>query len=110
MVEILQLVLREVARADVNEKLTYGMVITGGGSELKNLAGLAEETINMPIRIGKPNNISGAVDIASGPSYSSAIGLSQWKKFGNEINNKNSSEIIFKSAINKMKNLFNDFF
>ena len=110
MVEILQLVLREVARADVNEKLTYGMVITGGGSELRNLAGLAEETVNMPIRIGKPNNISGAVDIASGPSYASAIGLSQWKKFGNELNNQKSEEIFFKGALNKMKNLFNEFF
>ena len=110
MVEILQLVLREVARADVNEKLTYGMVITGGGSELRNLAGLAEETVNMPIRIGKPNNISGAVDIASGPSYASAIGLSQWKKFGNELNNQKSDEMFFKGALNKMKNLFNEFF
>ena len=86
------------------------MVITGGGSELKNLAGLAEETVNMPIRIGKPNNISGAVDIASGPSYASAIGLSQWKKFGNELNNQKSEEMFFKGTLNKMKNLFNEFF
>ena len=72
--------------------------------------GLAEETVNMPIRIGKPNNISGAVDIASGPSFSSAIGLSQWKKFGKELNAQKSGEILFKGALSKMKNLFNEFF
>ena len=108
--EILQLVMREVAKADINEKLTYGMVITGGGSELKNLSGLAQETIGMPVRIGKPNNISGEVDIASGPSYASAIGLSQWRKFGTDLNINKPGKGFMKDTINNMKNLFNDFF
>jgi len=109
MVEILQLVMREVSRADLKEKLTYGMVITGGGSELKNLSGLAQETINMPVRIGMPNNISGEVDLASGPSYASAIGLSQWKNFGEDLSQFRAIESL-KGTINKMKNLIKDFF
>ena len=108
--EILQLVMREVAKADIKEKLTYGMVITGGGSELKNLSGLAQETIGMPVRIGKPNNISGEVDIASGPSYASAIGLSQWRRFGTDLNINKPGKGFVKDTINNMKNLFNDFF
>ena len=108
--EILQLVMREVAKADIKEKLTYGMVITGGGSELKNLSGLAQETIGMPVRIGKPNNISGEVDIASGPSYASAIGLSQWRRFGTDLNINKSGNGFVKDTINNVKNLFNDFF
>ena len=108
--EILQLVMREVAKADIKEKLTYGMVITGGGSELKNLSGLAQETIGMPVRIGKPNNISGEVDIASGPSYASAIGLSQWRRLGTDLNINKSGNGFVKDTINNVKNLFNDFF
>ena len=108
--EILQLVMREVAKADIKEKLTYGMVITGGGSELKNLSGLAQETIGMPVRIGKPNNISGEVDIASGPSYASAIGLSQWRRFGTDLNINKPGKGFVKDTINNMKKLFNDFF
>ena len=102
--------MREVARADINDKLTYGMVITGGGAELKNLSGLAQETIGMPVRIGKPSNISGEVDIASGPSYASAIGLSQWKKFGSELNINEPGKGFVKDTIKNVKNLFNEFF
>ena len=108
--EILQLVMREIAKADINEKLTYGMVITGGGSELKNLSGLAQETIGMPVRIGKPNNISGEVDIASGPSYASAIGLSQWRRFGTDLNVNKPGNGFVKDTITNVKKLFNDFF
>ena len=109
MVEILQLVMREVSRADIKEKLTYGMVITGGGAELKNLSGLAQETINMPVKIGKPNNISGAVDIASGPSYASAIGLSLWNNFDEDLNDFKPLESL-KGTFDKVKNLIKEFF
>jgi len=108
--EILQLVMREIAKADINEKLTYGMVITGGGSELKNLSGLAQETIGMPVRIGKPNNISGEVDIASGPSYASAIGLSQWRRFGTDLNVNKPGKGFVKDTITNVKKLFKDLF
>jgi cell division protein FtsA len=110
MVEILQLTMREVSRADIKEKLTYGMVLTGGGSELKNLVGLAQETINMPVRIGKPNNISGAVDIASSPIYASAVGLAQWKVFGEDLSMFRKPGTSFKNAFDKLKEIVKDFF
>ncbi len=110
MVEILQLIMREVFRADVKEKLTYGMVITGGGSELKNLVGLAQETINMPVRIGKPNNISGAVDVASSPNYASAIGLAQWKNFGEDLSLVPRPASSLKGAVDKFKKIVKEFF
>ena len=56
--------------------------------ELKNLNFLAEEILNTPVRIGKPNNISGAIEQASSPSYAGAIGLAQWKIFKKEISKK----------------------
>ena len=34
MYEILQLVMKEISRANLDDKLTFGMVLTGGGSEL----------------------------------------------------------------------------
>ena len=110
MVEILQLIMREVSRADIKEKLTYGMVLTGGGSELKNLVGLAQETINMPVRVGNPVNLSGAVDVASRPIYASAIGLAQWKTFGEDISLIHKTGNTFKGAIGKFKKLMKEFF
>jgi cell division protein FtsA len=110
MVEILQLVMREVSRADIKEKLTYGMVLTGGGSELKNLVGLAQETINMPVRIGSPKNISGAIDVASSPIYASAIGLAQWKNFGDDLSLIHLTESSIKGTVNKIKKIVSEFF
>ena len=63
----------------------------------------------MPVRIGKPSKISGELDIATGPSYSSAIGLSQWKRFGSDLN-KEAGKGFVKDTINNVKNFFNEFF
>jgi len=70
MIEILQLSAREIAKADIHEKLTYGMVLTGGGAEIKNLAGLAEEVLKTRVRIGTPRGIRGISDVAAQPRYS----------------------------------------
>jgi len=78
MIELIQLIGREIARSDVSDQLTYGLVLTGGGAMLRNLVPLAQEKFNMPIRIGRPKNFSGAVDIASTADFTAAIGLTQW--------------------------------
>jgi len=78
MIELIQLIGREIARSDVSDQLTYGLVLTGGGSMLRNLVPLAQEKFNMPVRIGRPKNFSGAVDIASTADFTAAIGLTQW--------------------------------
>ena len=78
MIELIQLISREIARSDVSDQLTYGLVLTGGGSMLRNLVPLAQEKFNMPVRIGRPKNFSGAVDIASTADFTAAIGLTQW--------------------------------
>jgi len=78
MIELIQLIDREIARADVSDQLTYGLVLTGGGAMLRNLVPLTQEKFNMPVRIGRPKNFSGAVDIASTADFTAAIGLTQW--------------------------------
>ncbi|SUZ55923.1 uncharacterized protein METZ01_LOCUS8777, partial [marine metagenome] len=59
MIELIQLIDREIARADVSDQLTYGLVLTGGGAMLRNLVPLTQEKFNMPVRIGRPKNFSG---------------------------------------------------
>lgn len=110
MAEILDLVMKEVNRTDLKGKLTYGMVITGGGSLLKNLSLLAEETISMPIRLGSANNVNGPVELITNPSLSGAIGLSRWKNFEGDINIFQEKEKSFESIVKKLKGLFRDFF
>jgi len=110
MIEILQLIMREVARAGIKEKLTYGIVFTGGGAVLKNIVGLAQENLGIPVRIGNPRNISGAVDIANSPIYAGALGLAQWKLLGDDISFINPKHSSVNSALNKIKKWIEEFF
>ena len=85
MEEIFQLAQNEINRAGINNTLTYGVVLTGGGSQLRNIIPLAKELLNMPIRLGKPIiNIQGNKDFADNPIHSTLLGLLLWPFHSNE--------------------------
>ncbi len=58
-------------------KLIAGIVLTGGGSQLKHLRQLVEYITGMDTRIGYPNeHLAGDSDeVLSSPSYATAVGL-----------------------------------
>ena len=109
MYEILQLVMKEISRANLDDKLTFGIVLTGGGSELKNLCNLAQEISNIKVRIGFPENISGTVEIASDPAFASAIGLTKWRFAEDDLIIK-KEEVTISKAIGRVKSLFKELF
>ncbi|NQV37868.1 MAG: cell division protein FtsA [Candidatus Marinimicrobia bacterium] len=110
MVEILQLAAREVAKADIHEKLTYGLVLTGGGSELKNLAGLAEEVLKTRVRIGSPRGLRGISDVAAKPQYACALGLTQWYQFNPESSHIQEGVLHPGYLFKKLGKWFKEFF
>lgn len=75
--EILDLVLWEIKRSGYDRKLIAGMVLTGGGALLKNIAALAEYHTGLGTRIGLPTEhlASGFRDEMSSPIYATAVGL-----------------------------------
>jgi cell division protein FtsA len=77
MEEILHAVMFQIESAGIREKLTGGIVITGGGSLMKNLKQLAAYITNNDIRIAYPTGyITGEFsDLLNKPQYSTAIGL-----------------------------------
>ena len=109
MYEILQLVMKEISRANLDDKLTFGIVLTGGGSELKNLCNLAQEISNIKVRIGLPENISGTVNMASNPAFASAIGLTKWRFVEDDLIIK-KEEVTISKAIGRVKSLFKELF
>ena len=58
-------------------KLIAGIVLTGGGSQLKHLRQLVEYITGMDVRIGYPNeHLAGnSEDVLSSPAYATAVGL-----------------------------------
>ncbi|MFN2433160.1 MAG: cell division protein FtsA [Gemmatimonadota bacterium] len=75
MEEMLQLVVREIRRTDWAGKIPAGMVLTGGASSLEGTAMLAEEVLDMPVRIGYPMGVTGLTDSIQDPKYATGVGL-----------------------------------
>ena len=84
MTEIFQMVKREIERADIANPVSFGVVLTGGGSLLKNAASLGEEILDAQVKIGIPKGLSGVVDVAASPIYATAIGLVQHPTLAHE--------------------------
>jgi cell division protein FtsA len=77
MEEIIEHVYYEIKSSGYAKKLIAGIVLTGGGSQLKHVAQLTEFKTGLDTRIGYPNEHLAKVpsaDIAS-PMYATGVGL-----------------------------------
>ena len=111
MQEIFQMVIREIARADIKDPLTYGIVLTGGGAELRNIISLAENSMGVKVRKGKPIKINGAQDIADKPRYSTVMGLLLWPFYANDhIRMQKPKNQSLKSIIKKIRHTIEEMF
>lgn len=75
--EIFDYVLWEIKRSGYEGKLIAGIVLTGGGSLLKNIELLSEYHTGMSTRIGQPieHLAHGYSSMIASPIYSTAVGL-----------------------------------
>jgi len=79
MIEILTLSLDEIRKSNVMNKLNFGVVLTGGGSQLKNITDLAQEIFNMPVKIGYPELKDSEISkFTNNPRYATAIGIIEY--------------------------------
>lgn len=75
MEEIFSLLQREIIRAGMENVITSGVVVTGGTSLLHGVTDIAESIFSLPTRLGKPQGISGLVDVVNNPMYATGVGL-----------------------------------
>ena len=75
--EIIDLVYHEIKASGYEHKLMTGIVITGGGSLIKNLKQLVAYVSGKETRIGYPNEHLGpeSKDVVVSPIYSTGVGL-----------------------------------
>lgn len=75
--EIIDLVYHEIKASGYESKLMTGIVITGGGSLIKNLKQLVAYVSGKETRIGYPNEHLGSdsKDLVVSPIYSTGVGL-----------------------------------
>ncbi|MDF1523682.1 MAG: hypothetical protein P1P87_12815, partial [Trueperaceae bacterium] len=49
--------------------------VTGGASLMPGLDQVATERFRLPVRVGKPEGVSGLVDVVASPAHATAVGL-----------------------------------
>ena len=76
--EILELILLEIKRSGYDAMLPAGLVLTGGTANLPGIETLAQEIVQLPVRIGRPSGISGLTDYIRDPAYATSVGLLLW--------------------------------
>ncbi len=117
-VEILDLVRRDIEqRMGALELLAGNVVITGGASLMQGLDQVATERFRLPVRIGKPEGVSGLVDVVASPAHATAVGLVRYGMLhapaqvpvgrGRSERNTTSKQASF---IGNIRNLLKDFF
>lgn len=75
--EIFDLVYCEIKNSGMEKKLIGGVVVTGGGAQLKHVTHLVEYITGLDTRIGYPNEhlAKGMVEEVKSPMYATGIGL-----------------------------------
>ena len=73
--ELFTFIQAELRRSGYEDLIAAGIVLTGGTAKMEGAVELAEEIFHMPVRLGKPKDISGLADIVRNPIYSTAVGL-----------------------------------
>jgi cell division protein FtsA len=111
MEEIFSLVNREIYRANRENMVPSGIVLTGGTALLEGATEVAESVFSLPARIGTPQGIKGLVDVVNNPMYATGVGLvlygarhqaKEKRKF--RIRDRN----IFNRLITRMRRWFKD--
>ncbi|HEV3275425.1 MAG TPA: cell division protein FtsA [Terriglobia bacterium] len=73
--ELVELTQTELARSRFDRALGAGLVLVGGGAKLAGLVSMAEQTLQMPVRLGQPSGIEELGELLLDPAYAAAVGL-----------------------------------
>lgn len=99
MEEIVEHVYYEIKHSGYEKKLIAGIVVTGGGAQLKHVSQLVEYITGMDTRVGYPNEhlAKGSEDVTS-PMFATSVGLvmkglQSLEKYNQKMSTENTSKI-----------------
>lgn len=73
--EILEEVRARLDAAGFDHLPSQQIVLTGGGSQIPGLDGLASRILGQQVRLGRPLRVQGLPQAATGPAFAGAVGL-----------------------------------
>ena len=78
MAEILEEVRGRLDAAGFDHLPSQQLVLTGGGSQVPGLDGMAARILGPQVRLGRPIRVPGLPQAATGPEYAAIVGLCQY--------------------------------
>jgi cell division protein FtsA len=111
--EILGMVAEQIERSGVADRLSGGIVLTGGGAALDGIRDLAEATFTGPVRIGIPGEgLVGLVESVRAPRFATAAGLALYgaRRAGVEIAEEHAASGGPATVIKWVREWLSDFF
>ena len=105
--ELFTLAQNELRRSGLEQSMAAGIVLTGGASKVLGAQELAERIFKIPVRIGKPHNVTGLSDIIHNPIYATGVGLLVYGQ-KQRVNQRESTitQPNMKSMWSRMRNWF----
>ena len=73
--EIFEMVQAELRRSGFEQLVRAGMVLTGGAAKMEGVVELAEEMLQMPVRVGIPQHVTGLGEVVGNPVHATGVGL-----------------------------------
>lgn len=73
--ELFESITKEMKKAGHHAKLPSGVVLTGGGAQLKNIVEYTKQTLGLAVRIGAASGFGGVAEHLDKPQFAAAAGL-----------------------------------
>jgi cell division protein FtsA len=114
MEEMFTLINREIYRAGMENMIASGVVLTGGTSLLDGVTEVAEAIFGLPTRLGRPQNITGLVDVVNNPMYATGVGLVLYGAKNQRAKNQSTKKFrirdgnIFNRVMTRMRKWFKE--
>lgn len=110
--EIFQMIYRDIENSGYLDRVTSGVVLTGGATILEGMPEVAEKIFGLPVRRGVPREVGGLVDVVNSPQYSTSVGL---LIFGKKVKSNGwkgplKGRNLFNNVVDRMKGWVEEFF
>ena len=110
--EIFELIAHEIEKTHFHTLMASGVVITGGTCIMPGADQLASQVLNLPVRVGFPENISGLREMIYSPKYATSVGLVRYGITSNQgkLNFVGDDTNLFHKVSRRMKDWMQNFF
>ena len=110
--EIFELIAHEIEKTHFHTLMASGVVITGGTCIMPGADQLASQVLNLPLRVGFPENISGLREMIYSPKYATSVGLVRYGITSNQgkLHFAGDDTNLFHKVSRRMKDWMQNFF